>query len=247
MPGYPCCCSECVEGEEPTAGFSYEQTDDDPCTIDLLDESTVHANCEGEIVEWKWYLNEETTPFSTSQNPTGVEVTDGDDIRLWVKDSCGCTDEVVMEIVCEDWTPVTCGSINFTLPPTMTAVFPSVTDPGGCTQCATRGGSRVLDLGLPSSSTVLCHEPSGCCQFTWSAFDPPDPTAAWSLDIFIPIDGTSDLLVIAKLTTSCGVSDWRANVPWQSDFTTFSASLPYSFSTGTACGGVTSTNVSVSS
>lgn len=102
MTGEPddCCCEGCVPGEEPTASFTYEQTSDDPCTINLFDESTLHPNCDGEIVAWKWYLNDDLTPFSTDQNPTGIVLEDGDEIRLWVKDSCGCTDEVIGAIDC---------------------------------------------------------------------------------------------------------------------------------------------------
>lgn len=95
-----CCCATCDPANKPMADFSYEQIDDDPCTITLSDDSTVHENCEGSIVERKWYKN--GVQFSTASNPT-VEVEDGDVIRLWVKDACGCTDDVEGEIECEEF------------------------------------------------------------------------------------------------------------------------------------------------
>lgn len=96
-----CCC--CPPGQDPIADFSYTQTGDEPCVISLTDESTVHENCDGSIVAWKWKKN--GVQFSTSQNPTGIEVESGDEIALEVRDSCGCKDEVVSSITCVSWTP----------------------------------------------------------------------------------------------------------------------------------------------
>jgi hypothetical protein len=97
------CCCECnCETDGPTADFSYELTDDDPCTFDFTDES-VAGEC-GAIVAWAWYVEGEETPFSTSQNPTGIEL-DGDgpwEVTLTVTDSEGCEDSAVMTVVCCD-------------------------------------------------------------------------------------------------------------------------------------------------
>jgi hypothetical protein len=261
MPGYPCCCVECVEGEEPTAGFSYEQTDDDPCTIDLFDESTVHANCtDGTIVEWKWYLNAETTPFSTSQNPTGVEVTDGDDIRLWVRDSCGCTDEVVMAIACVDITVLTCSSYTFTLPTFLTVNYPAITD-GTCTICL--GGTRTLKLQTVTPGTVSCAAGT-CCLFVYGLCDDgstyPDATcptaggfygeAKWQVQVSVPTNGTSDLEVLAKIGVKCPSSSdlqWysASAAPWTDNLTSLSVSLPFTGTT-TRCNGTSGSNANVS-
>lgn len=109
MRGEPedCCCGcDCeAEGAGPTADFSYTQTDDDPCTITLHDES-VAGTC-GEIVQWRWYKN--GVLQSSSQNPS-FTVTDGDDVTLEVTDSAGCTDSAVMEIECEDMVDAGCCS-----------------------------------------------------------------------------------------------------------------------------------------
>lgn len=112
MTGEPedCCCEEnCCseEGGPPTADFSYTQTGTSPCVISLHNESTA-GTC-GEIVSWEWFLNDDEEPFSTDENPTGVEVTSGDDITLVATDSEGCTDSVVMEISCVVATCGTCG------------------------------------------------------------------------------------------------------------------------------------------
>lgn len=131
-----CCCDDCCddEGGPPTADFSYEQTDDDPCTIDLFDEST-DGTC-GEIVSWSWKLND--VEFSTSQNPTGVEVEDGDEITLEVIDSSGCTDSAVMVIECDDLSA--CEFCSDMLPSTC-SVTPDFDDPVGPT-CACPGASQ---------------------------------------------------------------------------------------------------------
>lgn len=266
MTGEPedCCCVECAEGEEPTAGFSYEQTGDDPCTIDLTDESTVHANCEGTIVEWKWYLNAESTPFSTSQNPTGVEVTDGDDIRLWVKDSCGCTDEVVMAIECIIWIPFTCSTHSFLIPQYMTVDFPSITN-GTCNDCTGNGGSRRMKLNNSVVGTAACgYRVGSCCVFDFSLCEngtdfpvdsggscPGGAGTGWQVSFAVPVDGVSDILCVARIYvagTGCGSADlqWRSiTLPWQSDFTSFSASLPYNGTSG-HCTGTASSNAAVS-
>jgi hypothetical protein len=235
-----CECEECTEGEEPDASFSYEQTDDDPCTIDLFDESTVHENCDGEIVEWKWYLNEETTPFSTSQNPTDVEVEDGDDIRLWVKDSCGCTDEVVMAIVCVELQVKSCSTHSFILPTYMTVDFPAVTN-GTCGTCAGNGGSRILKLSNATVGTGLCPTSGTCCIFQYDlckdgttypidngGICPDLDITGWILSFAVPIDGTSNIIAAARLSDYCGGEVvWRStSLPWQSNFTSFSTSLP---------------------
>lgn len=110
MTGEPedCCCEEpcdCeAEGAAPTAALSYEQTDDDPCTLDLFDESTA-GTC-GDIVAWRWLKN--GVEVSTAQNPTGITYADGDDFTLEVTDSEGCTDSAVMEVECAD---VCCGCV----------------------------------------------------------------------------------------------------------------------------------------
>jgi hypothetical protein len=109
-----CCCGcDCeAEGASPVAGFSYEQTDDDPCTLDLFDES-IAGSC-GSIVAWNWYKN--GVLVSTDQNPTGVTYANGDDFTLEVTDSSGCTDSAVMEVVCGQPVAECCTCWDTTLP-----------------------------------------------------------------------------------------------------------------------------------
>lgn len=140
-----CCCDEECDCETggPTVDFSYEQTDDDPCTIDLFDEST-DGTC-GEIVSWSWRLND--VEFSTSQNPTGVEVEDGDEITLVVVDSSGCTDEAVMVIACE--TLYDCEvCADEPLPGTVELTADWLAEPlpaSGCDDCTWINGPHTLD------------------------------------------------------------------------------------------------------
>lgn len=95
-----CCCCDCdAPGGSPAAAFSYEQTGDDPCELNLTDESS-DGNC-APITSWRWLKN--GVQFSTSQNPTGVSYADGDDITLEVTDSAGCTDSAVMEVRCYEY------------------------------------------------------------------------------------------------------------------------------------------------
>lgn len=90
----PSCCDE--PGGPPTADFSYAQVGKNPCRVDFTDESTP-GTC-GSIVSYSWKKN--GVEFSTASDPTNVTVATGDDIQLTVTDASGCTDDVVMEIVC---------------------------------------------------------------------------------------------------------------------------------------------------
>jgi hypothetical protein len=93
-----CCCCDKLGGP-PTAGFSYAQTSGNisACVLSFTDES-VAGTC-GAISSWRWLKN--GVEFSTSQNPTGVSVDDGDEITLEVTDAAGCKDSAVMIIDCE--------------------------------------------------------------------------------------------------------------------------------------------------
>jgi hypothetical protein len=91
-----CCCDCDCETGGPTAGFSYEQTDGDPCTMSLTDESTP-GTC-GDIVAWSWKVN--GVEVSTAQNPTGIEYEDGDTVELTVTDEGDCTDVVEGDVAC---------------------------------------------------------------------------------------------------------------------------------------------------
>jgi hypothetical protein len=96
------CCGYCnceLPGASPTADLSYNLVDDDPCTINLADES--EAGTCGEIVDWKWYKN--GVLFSSAQNPTGILVDDGDEITLVVADVSGCFDSATMEVHCDSF------------------------------------------------------------------------------------------------------------------------------------------------
>jgi hypothetical protein len=135
----PECCCDCT-GKEPTADFSFTQTDDDPCTFDFFDESTAHVDC-GDIVEWLWeyWDGDEWIEFSTEQNPTGVELPgEGPwDVRLTSTDECGCRDAGVMEVTCE-----------------------AVCDPDGChgDECCDELGCLCTDATIPATVTMT---PSG--------------------------------------------------------------------------------------
>lgn len=95
----PCCCCDC-EADGPTAGFSYERIDADPCTFNFTDESTAGA-C-GAIVSGDWKVDGEV--FSTLTNPTNV-VFDGSGpwtVRRTVTDAAGCQDFIEHEVICCD-------------------------------------------------------------------------------------------------------------------------------------------------
>jgi hypothetical protein len=242
MTGEPedCCCVVCIEGEEPTADYSYQQTDDDPCTFDLFDESTVHANCEGSIVSRAWYKNAETTPFSTDQNPTGVALDDGDDVRLVVTDSCGCTDEVVGAVECVPLTIITCGGQGFILPATMLVNFPSLTD-GTYNQCNEISGSQVLTFNNFSSGNCAHpgHALGPCCLISYLGEDQ-------SLNIAVPLN-SDPMRVIAELFTNVSGYQWEDVIPKETNFTGWSSPpLPLIFS-GVAgqCNGVAGSTATV--
>lgn len=232
-----CCCEEeCISGNEPTAAISYIQTEDTPCTINLFDESTVHANCVGgTIVEWKWYKNADLTPFSTAQNPTGVTLSSGDDIRLWVKDSCGCTDEVVTTPACIDMS-VTCNSNRF--------IFPSVVDfdfgtlAGNCAgitpqTCAAWSGPRVMFLdgvivsgGLVTATyQAVGFAGSNRWLVQWTVRCVDIPGVFPEMNVFI--DGGC---------TGGGASiHWRSFLTWKTDWRGESGTVPYLNKVGTLC------------
>lgn len=139
-----CCCCDC-ETEGPTADFSYQQTDDSPCEISLYDES-VEGEC-GVIVSWRWLKN--GVQFSTSQNPTGITVTNGDDITLEVTDYAGCTDSVVMEIACVAFK--TCGCCSDLIPPSVVVTSSGFSNDVSClTDCTALNGVFVVPYLLTS-------------------------------------------------------------------------------------------------
>ena len=136
-----CCCCDCnAPGGSPTAAFSYEQTGDDPCELNLFDEST-EGNC-GTITSWRWLKN--GAEISTSQNPTGVSYADGDDITLEVTDSAGCTDSAVMEVRCYEYC---CGCA---LPDEMTLTFSGCTFPTSdpTRRCFCTAGVNTINADL---------------------------------------------------------------------------------------------------
>lgn len=231
----PCCCQKCTEGEEPTAGFSYEQTDDDPCTVDLFDESTVHGNCDGEIVQWKWYLNDEEEPFSTAQNPTGIVVEDGDEVRLWVKDACGCTDEVVMEILCIEPVAFNCSAKTYIFPSKMTVDFGAVgsyndSDNGGCDTCDPIGGVWTLPLiGITACGASLVNR---CTIYYESSLIPNGcgtGDVRYGLQFFVPCTGTAAIIVIANIQGAPAVS-YQSTTPYTLDLRGYTGTLPFSVS-----------------
>lgn len=158
---------------------------------------------------------------------------------------------------------LTCSGYDFQLPQFMTVVFPSVTN-GTCGTCSGRGGSRTMKL-TNSIGTIACG-PGGlktCCNFGYTVCSdgsyldentppgscPPGHGNYWQLAFNVPIDGTSDITVAARLTPSCVAEIvWRdTTLPWQSNFMGFSASLALESSpTNAQCGGLSGT-VSVTS
>jgi PKD repeat protein len=90
----------------PTADFSYEQVTQgqNPCCFQMTDESTPGPKG-GTIVGWKWYIEPSNIPVSFEQNPILCFVPhplgDVRDVTLQVTDEHGCTDSVVMEVVCD--------------------------------------------------------------------------------------------------------------------------------------------------
>lgn len=150
-------CEDCCEEEgKPTADFSYEQTDDDPCTINLFDEST-NGPC-GEIVSWAWYWDAETTPFSTAQNPTGIEVI-GEDVTLVVTDSAGCSHAKVSLIVCDEIDSNCCECFTESLPDSVTMTMSGFREFLGFDDC---GDDLNHSFVLPK---VLTGDPPSNCHY----------------------------------------------------------------------------------
>lgn len=150
-------CDDCCEepGGPPTADFSYTQVDDDPCLINLHDESTA-GSC-GEIVAWAWFLNAGAEPFSTDQNPTNVEVTTGDDITLVVTDAAGCEDDATMEIVCETPDNNCCECYPSTLPATVSITVSGYRDFAGIDDCYEALDRTFADIPLINAGESLCQ------------------------------------------------------------------------------------------
>lgn len=237
-----CCCCDCaVDG--PTADFSFEQTGDSPCAFQFFDES-VAGEC-GSIVSRLWDFGDGAT--STSANPThnyaGSYPSGPWDVTLTVTDASGCTDAVIMEVDCGDLTTFTCGGHTFTLPQFMSVTFPAVSN-HTCTSCTGRGGTRLLKLTNPSPSTVACGYRAGnCCTFGYTLCEdgvnypnssgvcPDFGATGWNAFFYVPTDGTSAMRVGADiLIPSCGSSmRWADNAvaPWRTNFTGFSATVPW--------------------
>jgi hypothetical protein len=190
-----CCCCDCeAEGASPTADFSYYQTDDDPCTIDLTDESTA-GTC-GEIVQWRWYVN--GVLVSSSQNPTGIEVEDGDDVTLEVTDSAGCTDSVVMEINCVEFSVTNCLCCPDDIPATVTVTMSGWSTNTCINSCTPLNGVHVLSY----TATV-----GGQCGFMkLLAEDGCQPTVEFQIlaDVCIV-----DELAVQVNYTSTGAIEYR--------------------------------------
>lgn len=147
------CCEE--EGGPPTADFSYTQVDDDPCLINLHDESTA-GSC-GAIVAWAWFLNADAEPFSTDQNPTNVEVTSGDDITLVVTDAAGCEDDATMEIVCESPDALCCNCFPASLPATVSITVSGFRDFAGIDDCFEALDRTFADIPLIDAGESPCQ------------------------------------------------------------------------------------------
>ena len=145
-----CCCDNCCDevGGPPNAAFSYEQTSDDPCTINLHDESTP-GTC-GSIISYSWKKN--GVEFSTASDPTGVVAADGDDIELTVADVAGCTDAAVMEIDCVSG--MSCQHCPELVPETASATL-AIPAQLGCDCVGLNGRSFDLVAGSP--------EVESCC------------------------------------------------------------------------------------
>ena len=175
MAGYPCCCmvdQNCVDCG-PEADFSYEQTDNDPCTFNFTDES-VAGTC-GSIVAWLWKC--EGIGFSTSQNPTGVNlesvcgVDTAYNISLTVTDETGCTDTVMGVVLCNheclacpEFLPLVC-FVTF-------SGYEKKTEPG--VPCDLLNGTHVLSLLGEGAPTINCAYASGPieCEFHDNGLDP---------------------------------------------------------------------------
>lgn len=149
-----CCCEppcDC-ETDGPVADFSYEQTDDDPCLFDFTDDSTPGA-C-GAIVGWQWFAN--GIPFSTDQNPTGIDLEDVTgspgpwDITLTVTDENDCTDTALLE---ELECGLRCGNciVDDFLPGFLTITFPTLPNVSRCGCAWISGGTFVLPWNGPGA------------------------------------------------------------------------------------------------
>jgi hypothetical protein len=200
----PECCCDCT-GKEPTAEFSFTQTDDDPCTFDFFDESTAHMDC-GEIVGWLWeyWDGDEWIEFSTDQNPTGAELPGAGpwDVRLTVTDECGCRDVVVMEVECE---PLHLCA-NCELPESVSITLPTIEarTSGGCANvCTLCAGLSGYGFDIPYSPTGFG---SGSCVYDG--------------DTLTTIDGCTFGTGVCLNT---GLQDWRLSS---------SAELTYNVGTG---------------
>lgn len=146
-----CACNCATTG--PTADFSYQQTDDDPCCFDFFDESTANPAC-GNIVEWLWDFGDGNT--STEQAPSHCYEDEGPwDVTLTVTDEMGCTDSVVSEIVCAH-NPCSCCDELY-LPDTATVVigsFAELIPPNTCDGCSSVNGTHTLTGSLAG---VFCN------------------------------------------------------------------------------------------
>jgi hypothetical protein len=167
-----CCCDSCCDeiGGPPTADFSYTQTSNDPCTIDLHNESTP-GTCSEELT-YRWLKN--GVEFSTSQNPTGVSVADGDDITLEVTDGAGCEDSAVMAIECETMHDCTTCDDDLQLPDSVALTVSGVTN-GSCGTCGQLNGTFTL----PWYSEVINGAPDGtrACMYEDHGAGLPGTTA----------------------------------------------------------------------
>lgn len=164
--------------------------------------------------------------------------------KLAMSLACCCTDNPPI--------PITCSSRGFIVPTYFNVTFPNVTNTVGCLTCTGKGGLRRLKIDNPTTGTFPCFAGS-CCGWSWSLCKdgsyPPDcgfgnPTIH-QLSIAVPTDGVTNIRVVVTLSTECGGAiTWLASLPQQTDFTSFSGTIPYDG--GTECDGVAGTNVSVS-
>lgn len=145
---------------------------------------------------------------------------------------CGCGPPPVV---------FTCSGHTLRIPQFMTAVFPSVSN-GTCTDCNGRGGTQLMET--PGSEGVIFCDAGSCCFFRYNNVG---PDVEYQLGFLVPTNGVSNVTVAARLLLSaCGTEAvWRTTtLPWQSDFTSFSATLPFDGPSG-LCSGTASTNVGV--
>lgn len=109
---YQECCCNC-EGNEPASLFSFTQTSSDPCTFNFFDESVPNVNCDS-LVYWQWeYFDDpDWVPFSNQQNPEDEELPgEGPwQVRLTVRDACGCVGVSEMTVPCYELVTVACCS-----------------------------------------------------------------------------------------------------------------------------------------